>query len=242
MKKKTAEGEQLKDDVSNYDSSAYKSPSVTVDICICAIFNNEIQVILIKRKFPPFRGHWAIPGGFVNVEDNEDLETTALRELNEETGLKDIYLEQLKTYGDPYRDSRKRIITVAHFALIPYGKLKGQTIKADDDAREVKWFSLRKLPDELAFDHEKILSDLLERLIKKLSNTPIAFNLLPKKFTWSQLQNVYEIILGRKLVASNFRRKIKSMYKIKELNDKQKVKGRVGRPSVYLMFEKVKEL
>lgn len=240
--KKTAEGNQLKDDVSNYDPSVYKSPSVTVDICICTIFSHNLNVVLIKRKFPPFRGHWAIPGGFVNVEDNEDLETSALRELDQETGLKNIYLEQLKTYGDPYRDSRKRIITVAHFALIPYDKLKRQMIKANDDAREVKWFSLRKLPEELAFDHDKILLDLLERLIDKISSTPIAFNLLSEKFTWTQLQEVYEIILGRKLIASNFRRKIKSMYKIKELNDKRRVKGKPGRPPVYLMFEKVKEL
>ena len=240
-KSKTAEGEYLKDNVSNYDSDAYKKPSVTIDIAVCSIINNDLKVLLIKRKFPPYRNCRAIPGGFVDIEKKESLENSAIRELKEETGLKDIYFEQLKTYGDPDRDPRMRIITVVYFALVPYDKLKNQKIKAQDDADSAQWFSLRKLPENLAFDHKKILNDLLIRLIGKISYTPIAFSLISKKFTWSELQNVYGIILGRSLLAPNFRRKIKAMYVLKEFKTFKKIKN-VGRPPVYLNYVKMKEL
>lgn len=238
MARKTAEGKYLKDDVSNYNSEAYEKPSVTVDMCICSIIDSDLKVLLIKRKHPPYRDYWAIPGGFVDLPKKETLEQTASRELREETGLKDIYIEQLKTYGDPDRDPRMRIITVAYFALVPYNFLKNQNIKADDDAGDVGWFSLRELPEKLGFDHRKILDDLLTRLIGKISYTDIAFNLLPLKFTWSELQRVYEIILGRSLLAPNFRRKIRSIYNFKELT-RRKIKK--GRPPVYLKYLNIKE-
>jgi 8-oxo-dGTP diphosphatase len=192
---------------------------------------------LIKRKYPPFRNKWSIPGGFVKVENNESLEETAERELKEETNLKNIYIEQLKTYGNPNRDPRMRIITIVYFALIPANKIK--TIKAGDDAKEATWFSFRNLP-ELAFDHEIILNDLLNRLMGKISYTPIGFELTPKEFTWTELQNVYEIILNRKLLAPNFRRKIKSMYFIEECISTKKLKS-AGKPPKYLKFIKEKE-
>ena len=121
--------EKLKDDLSNYNPKDYDSPSVTVDIAILSIIENDLKVLLIKRKYPPFRGYRAIPGGFVDIYRNETLKETALRELMEETNLKDIYIEQLKTYGDPNRDPRKRVITVAYFALVPYNLLKKLNIK-----------------------------------------------------------------------------------------------------------------
>jgi len=157
----TAEGLLLNEDVSNYDDSKHKKPSVTVDIVICTIKDDDLKVLLIKRKYPPFRDHLAIPGGFVDVESLETLEQTALRELKEETNLENIYIEQLYTYGDPHRDPRKRIITVAYFALVPYSKLNEQEIIAKDDAKEVSWLSLKNIDDiSLDFDHNKILKDV----------------------------------------------------------------------------------
>ena len=170
--------------------------------------------------------------------ENQTLEETALRELSEETSINNVYLEQLKTYGDPDRDPRMRIITTAYFALMPYKDLLSRKIRAQDDAEDIEWFSLRRLPKNLAFDHVKILKDLLERLIGKISYTPIAFNLLPQKFTWNELQEIYEIVLNKKFLTPNFRRKIKSMYKLKTLNKKQKIKK--GRPSFLLKYEGIR--
>ncbi len=234
---KTAEGELLNDDLSNYDKDAYEKPSVTVDVAICTIIDDELKVLLIKRKHPPFRNSWAIPGGFLEVEKNEQLEQTARRELAEETNVKNIYLEQLKTYGDPNRDPRLRVITVAYFALLPVDKIN--SIKAGDDAKEVDWFSIMKLP-KLAFDHKIILEDLLVRLSGKILYTPIGFRLVPEEFTWTELQKTYEIILNRKLIAPNFRRKIMSMYELEECSTTKKLKS-AGKPPKYLKFIKVKD-
>jgi 8-oxo-dGTP diphosphatase len=237
-RKKTGEGRLLKDDLSNYDPSGYEDPSVTVDICICTIFENDLKILLVERKHPPFRGSRAIPGGFLEVAKKETLDQTAARELREETRLKDIYIEQLKTYGDPERDPRKRVITVAYFALLPFSALKKQKIKGSDDVRNAEWYSLRK-PPSLAFDHKVILKDLLERIVGKIGYTPIAFSLVPKQFTWNELQAVYEAILGLKLVTPNFRRKINSMYVLKKVSMKEE--KRPGRPSAYLTFVRKKE-
>lgn len=212
----------------------YDNPSVTVDIIVCSIIEDDLKVLLIKRKFSPFKHSWAIPGGF--VEKSENLEEAAIRELREETGIEqEVYLEQLKTYGNPDRDPRKRVITVVYFSLMSYQLLETNKIKAEDDAEDFEWFSLRNLP-KLAFDHEQILKDLLERLIGKISYSPIAFYFLSKKFTWTELQKTYEIVLGKKLVSSNFRRKIKSVYEIKKLSDKQE-KG-IGRRPIFLEYKR----
>lgn len=232
--------EELKDDLSNYNAEEFKCPSVTVDIAILSIIDGALKILLIKRKYPPFRGFRAIPGGFVDIERKETLEETALREFLEETNLKGIYIEQLKTYGNPDRDPRKRVITVAYFALIPYNLVGKLNIEAGDDAEDAQWFSLKKLPP-LAFDHKKILKDLRIRLEGKISYTDIAFKLLPKKFTWSQLQKVYEIILDRPLLRANFRRKIKSMYVLKELKEYRKQES-AGRPSLVLKYVKINKL
>jgi len=240
MKKeeKTGEGRLLKDDLSNYSERAYKKPSVTVDIIICTIGEEyAVKVLLIKRKHPPFRNSWAIPGGFVDIDKEETLEQAAARELKEETGLTNIYIEQLKTYGDPKRDPRTRVITVAYFALIPAQKLK--VVRAGDDAKEAKWFLLAELPS-LAFDHRKILEDVKRRLKGKISYAPIAFEFVPEKFTWAQLQLVYEGVLETKIESNfNFRRKIKSQYHIQETGEF--IKNRMGRPSALLEFKGPKD-
>jgi 8-oxo-dGTP diphosphatase len=185
-----------------YDPSKYERPSVTVDVVMMSLRQQDLQVLLIKRRSWPCEGMWAIPGGFVNMD--EALETAAKRELQEETGVQDVYLEQLYTFGDPGRDPRTRVITVVYFALLPSQHLQ---IRAADDAVDVGWFPVHQLPP-LAFDHDKILNYALERLRGKLEYTTIAFSLLPAQFTLRELQRVYEIILHRKLDKRNFRKKI----------------------------------
>lgn len=188
----------------HYDASKYERPSVTVDVVMMSLRQRDLQVLLVKRRSWPHEGMWAIPGGFVQVD--ESLETAAKRELQEETGVHDVYLEQLYTFGDPGRDPRTRVITVVYFALLDSERLQ---VKAASDAADVNWFSLYKLPP-LAFDHAQILEYALNRLRGKLDYTTIAFNLLPEQFTLRELQRVYEIILQGKLDKRNFRKKILS--------------------------------
>ena len=237
--KKEAE-EVLKDNLSNYRPEKYPKPSVTVDMVICTILDGVLKVLLIRRKFPPHRDRWAIPGGFLDLNKKETLEKAAARELKEETGLENIFIEQLKTYGDPDRDPRMRVITVAYYALIPYSEVA--VLEAGDDTKEADWFALnkgeRQRPTKLAFDHEKILFEAMLRIRGKVTYTPIAFRLIPDKFTWPELQRVYEIILGRKLLAPNFRRKIRSMYDIIGLKEKRK--NGIGRPKELLKYNGLK--
>jgi ADP-ribose pyrophosphatase YjhB (NUDIX family) len=188
----------------HYDASKYDRPSVTVDVVMMSLRQRDLQVLLVKRRSWPYEGMWAIPGGFVNRD--ESLEKAAKRELQEETGVQDVYLEQLYTFGDPRRDPRTRVITVVYFALLDSERLQ---VRAADDAVDVGWFSVYDLP-ALAFDHAKILEYALNRLRGKLDYTTIAFSLLPEQFTLYELQRVYEIILHRKLDKRNFRKKILS--------------------------------
>ncbi len=214
------------------DSDPFEKPSVTVDIAVCTFFEKELRVLLVKRNQAPFKDSWAIPGGFVSIEKKESLEDAAKRKLKEETGIDNVFLEQLKTYGDPERDPRMRVITVAYYALVPHTDLN-ESMRFLSISDEIQWFSFDALPDVLAFDHAQILTDLLMRLRGKISYTPIAFSLIQKHFTWAQLQDVYENILGKKLLTPNFRRKLLSMYTIKELEEKKRTKGR---PSSLLEF------
>jgi 8-oxo-dGTP diphosphatase len=185
-----------------YDASRYERPSVTVDVVILTLRRRRLEALLIKRKHWPFEGLWAIPGGFVNPD--ESLEDAARRELEEETGVRDVYLEQLYTFGDPHRDPRTRVITVVYYALIRAEMLG---VSAGDDAAETAWFPVYDLPP-LAFDHEKILAYTMQRLRGKLEYTTIGFQLLPPEFTLSELQEVYEAILDRPLDKRNFRKKV----------------------------------
>jgi ADP-ribose pyrophosphatase YjhB (NUDIX family) len=185
-----------------YDASRYERPSVTVDVVILTVRGGKLEVLLVKRKHWPFEGMWAIPGGFVTPD--ESLEDAAKRELAEETGVRDVYLEQLYTFGDPGRDPRTRVITVVYYALIRAEQLH---IRAADDAADAGWYPLSALPP-LAFDHRKILDYTLTRLQGKLEYTTIGFQLLASTFTLSELQAVYEAILNRPMDKRNFRKKV----------------------------------
>jgi 8-oxo-dGTP diphosphatase len=185
-----------------YDASKYERPAVTVDIIILTVRDRRLMVLLIKRRHWPGEGMWAIPGGF--VAPDESLEDAARRELEEETGVSDVYLEQLYTFGDPGRDPRGRVITVAYYALIRSDEIR---VRAADDAAEADWFPAYQLPS-LAFDHDRILNYMWERLRAKLEYTTIGFQLLPEAFTLSELQEVYEAILNRRLDKRNFRKKV----------------------------------
>ena len=175
---------------------------VTVDIVIFTIQSDELKVLLVKRGIPPFKGQFALPGGFVH--ESESLEDAAMRELREETGVSDVYLEQLYSFGEPGRDPRERIITVAYYALVSADRSQ---LAAGTDTTEAAWWRVNKLPT-LAFDHRKILDYALERLRNKLEYTTVGFQLLPEKFSLTELQSVYEAILDKKLDKRNFRRKI----------------------------------
>jgi 8-oxo-dGTP diphosphatase len=214
-----------------------ESLRVTVDIVIFTLREGSLQVLLVKRGVPPFEGQYAIPGGF--IRGDESLEEAALRELHEETGVRNVFLEQLYTFGDPKRDPRGRVITVAYYALIASDKL---SLVAGADAAEAQWFPASGVPT-LAFDHKSILDYALERLGNKLEYTTVGFQLLPKEFTLGELQAVYEAILARPLDKRNFRRKLALLGILKPLRKWQ----RTGRKPAQLFrfaaprFEKLKD-
>lgn len=178
----------------------YPHPAVTTDVVLFTIRNGVLSVLLIQRANPPFGGMWALPGGFLEID--EDLEYCAQRELLEETGIQGVYLEQLYTFGAPERDPRERVISVTYFALTRSDTLQP---RASSDAREAAWFPVSQLP-ELAFDHAAIVGLARQRLVAKLSYSTIAFQLLPESFTLSQLQAVYEMLLDESLDKRNFRK------------------------------------
>jgi 8-oxo-dGTP diphosphatase len=194
-------------------SYAYPHPAVTTDIVIFTIDADQLKVLLIKRKHEPYANFWALPGGFVDID--EDIEAGALRELNEETGVTGVYLEQLYTFGQPQRDPRERVITIAYYALVPIDKMSPE---AASDAIDVNWFPCSKLP-KLAFDHPDIIAMARQRLAAKLNYSTIALQFMPTTFTLSELQNVYEIILDEPLDKRNFRKRIKSYNCLKETGE-----------------------
>ncbi|HKC86525.1 MAG TPA: NUDIX domain-containing protein [Blastocatellia bacterium] len=191
----------------------YPRPSVTVDLVIFTIAEDDLKVLLIRRGQEPFKGRWALPGGFVEID--ESLERAAARELKEEVGVTNVYLEQLYTFGEPRRDPRGRVISVSYFALVDAER---QRIVAASDAAEAQWRSVFDAP-KLAFDHARILDTAVWRLRNKIEWTTVGYELLPKKFTLSELQRVYEIILQRPVDKRNFRKKILAQGQIIELNE-----------------------
>jgi 8-oxo-dGTP diphosphatase len=180
----------------------YPHPAVTVDCVVFGLEGNDLRVLLIERKHDPFAGCWAIPGGFVNI--NESLEDAARRELHEETGVTNVYLEQFYSFGAPKRDPRERVISVAFFVLVKPGDY---ALCASSDASAAAWFSLKRLP-KLAFDHAEILARARQHLQQKIRYEPVGFELLPAKFKLPQLQRLYEVILEQALDKRNFRRRI----------------------------------
>jgi len=182
--------------------SRYEVPLVTVDIVLFTVEHNQLKVLLIQRKNAPFVNMWAIPGGFIHAD--ETLEEAASRRLFEETNVNNIYLKQFASFGEPNRDPRCRVITVAYYALVSANKL---TLEAHANAQDIRWYSMNDLP-ELAFDHAKVIQRALSDLRRHVQSTPLAFQLLPEKFTLTELQRVYELILDKPLDKRNFRKKM----------------------------------
>jgi len=210
---------------------------VTADLVIFTIQSEKLKVLLVKRGIPPFKGQFALPGGFVH--EGESLEDAAVRELREETGIADVYLEQLYSFGEPGRDPRERVITVAYYALISADR---SALAAGTDAAEAAWWPVGKLP-ALAFDHQEILDYALERLRNKLEYTTVGFQLLPPKFTLTELQGIYESILGKKLDKRNFRRKIELLKILKPTSEYRRGEQRPARLYRFAAarFEKLKD-
>jgi 8-oxo-dGTP diphosphatase len=179
---------------------AYPHPAVTTDVVLFTIDDRRLKLLLIRRGNEPFEGQWALPGGFLEID--EDLKDGALRELNEETGISGIYLEQLRTFGRPGRDPRERVISVAYYALAPCERL---TVRAASDAAKASWFPVADLP-ALAFDHAEVIRAAHERLVAKLDYSTIAFQFMPQQFTLGELQEVYEILLDAEVDKRNFRK------------------------------------
>ena len=193
----------------------YPRAALTVDCVVFGFDETELKVLLIERALDPFKGRWALPGGFVRVD--ETVDEAARRELAEETGLKNVFLEQLYTFGTVDRDPRERVVSVAHYALV---KLSDHKARAATDAANAEWFPISKLL-KLAFDHADIVEIALERLKGKVRYQPIGFELLPPKFTLSQLQHLYEVVLGAELDKRNFRKKVLSFGLLVPLKETQ---------------------
>jgi len=180
-------------------------PALTVDCVVFGFDGDSLKLLLIERALEPFKGSWALPGGFVRVE--EELEAAARRELREETGIHEVVLEQFHTFGSIRRDPRERVVSVAYVALT---RLEDHRPQASTDARQAVWFNSSDLP-RLAFDHDQIIQQALEYLRRRVRLEPLGFQLLPAKFTLTQLQVLYESVLGRAIDTRNFRKRVLAM-------------------------------
>ena len=189
----------------------YPHPSVTTDCVIFGFDGTKLRVLLVERGIEPFKGRWAFPGGFLKMD--ESAETGALRELQEETGLKGAYIKQFHTFSDPNRDPRERVLTVAYYALV-----RMQNVKGGDDAAKAEWFALDEVPF-LAFDHDLILRMAMKELRKQIHFEPIGFELLPEKFTIKELQLLYEAILDVKFDRRNFYNKMLHLEILTQLDE-----------------------
>lgn len=193
----------------------YPRPALTVDAVVFGFDEGALKILLIRRAHPPFEGRWAFPGGFVHVD--ETLDQAVRRELEEETGASRIYLEQLYSFGALDRDPRERVVSVAYYALV---RLSDYRIRAATDARAARWFPAAHTP-RLAFDHAEILKVARGRLRGKVRYQPVGFELLPEKFTLTEIQHLYEAVLESELDKRNFRRKLLAMGLLAELNEYQ---------------------
>ena len=180
----------------------FRGHGIAVDVVLFTIQGGTLKALLVRRQRAPYRGAWALPGGMVGPE--ESVDAAALRELQEETNIGNIYLEQLYTFGDPDRDPRGRVVSVAYYALVNWQQFQ---LKTRQRVPEADWFPVKRLP-ALAFDHQRIVDYALERLRNKINYTTVGFQLLPRQFTLTELQGAYEVILGQRLDKRNFRRKM----------------------------------
>ena len=213
--------------------SILQNIKIAVDAIVFGYTENQLHVLLIRQKYGQLKGQWALVGGF--VRDKEPLLQAVTRELSEETGIKVDYLEQLYTFGDdPDRDPRFRVISVAYFALVNSSKLQA---KADSDAEDAQWFPINAVP-KLAYDHALILKAALIRLQSKLTYQPIGFDLLPREFLFSDLENLYCTILDKEIDRRNFRKKILSFGIVEETGKLGPKKS--GRPAKLFRFNKAR--
>jgi 8-oxo-dGTP diphosphatase len=214
-------------------SKTQSSIKLAVDAIVFGYSKQDgVSVLLIRRKYDPFKNSWAIPGGF--VLDDESLEKAVKRELKEETGIDIQYLEQLYTFGDPNRDPRQRVVSVAYFGLVKSSRF--MQLKASTDAEDAQWFSISKLP-KLAFDHKEILQAAIERVRAKIRYQPIGFELLDKKFPFADLEKLYTALLDRDIDRRNFSKKILALGVLDETDEFSKAEGK-GRPSKMYQFNR----
>jgi 8-oxo-dGTP diphosphatase len=226
-----------------YDANAFEHPSVTVDVVMLTVRNRTLEVLLVKRAEHPFQGAWSLPGGFVGM--NESLESAANRVLEAKTGLNNVYLEQLYTFGQPGRDPRTRVISVAHVALITAERL--EKLETNDTVTlgeiHVPWegetggpvdVRLEGKSAKLAFDHADIIGMAVKRLRGKLDYTPVGFQLLPERFTLRALQDIHETILGRTVNKDSFRRRMQLSGQLSATGDREA--GTDYRPAEYYTF------
>ena len=209
----------------------YPHPAVTTDCIVFGFDGTKLNLLLINRGIEPYKGSWALPGGFMKID--ETAEQGALRELQEETGVKDIYIEQLQAFTAVDRDPRERVMTIAFMAFVrqeKYGVIAG------DDAAKAQWFPVNSLP-QLAFDHKEIITLALDKLRWKMTYEPLAFHLLNKTFTISQLQTIYEVVFDKRFDRRNFHKKLTSLGYIIPTEEQQKT---IGRPSTLYTFDERK--
>lgn len=208
----------------------YPHPSVTTDCVIFGFDGTKLSVLLVKRGVEPYKGRWAFPGGFMNMD--ESAEEGALRELQEETGLKGAYIRQFHTFTAPERDPRERVITIAYYALV-----RMQEVAGGDDADDARWFTLDEVP-QLAFDHDQILRKAQKALRQQIHFEPIGFELLPEAFTIKELQNLYEAILDVHFDRRNFYNKMKRLEMLDVTNEK--VNPSKKKEAILFRFNKAK--
>lgn len=208
-------------------------PKIAVDAVLFSVDKDQLKTLLIKLKDGPYKNRWCLPGGLVGI--NESLDEAAKRVLFQKANISGIYLEQLCSFGEPKRDIRSRSISVAYFALVD--NLYRFKVKTTSYYSEISWWPVKNLP-EMAFDHKKIIETAKQRLQTKIEYSNIAYSLLPKEFTLSQLQKVYEIILERKLDKRNFRKWISSLGVVEKLG--KKLMGEAHRPAQLYKFSERK--
>jgi 8-oxo-dGTP diphosphatase len=240
-KKKSEEDKFLEE----YRAGDFPRPSVAVDLVILTVVDKELRVLLVERNEHPYKGRWALPGGFVRVKDDrkdqgEDLDAAAVRELQEETGLASgdagrIFLDQVRAFGRPGRDPRMRVISVAYYALVRPTLVP--LIRAGGDVAHAKWFAVSDVSDHLlAFDHRQILDAALDRARADLDRTAIAFELVPETFTIQELRAVHEAIRGETLDPGNFRKKFLRMIEDGLIDEAKGKRPTVSKPASIYRF------